>query len=189
MTICYHTTGFRLIMTCLFCTAAVGICALLLLDITMDTCNDPYHDVEDCLNSTNCDMRYCEPSLCGNYTCLPRMKSWCIHNDIIFYPNGDCPQSKGYKTSIVVLSLVGFCILLIVIYLITICHYRYIQYHQYTYLDNDLADKLSKNPDAIIKTCTLCYGVGKDMATMALCDNCRGSGKILVSDNTLGIRE
>lgn len=178
---CYQSSGYRWVSISIFISASIAILTLLIIDITMNTCNDPYHDVDTCLNSTSCDVRYCEESICANYTCLPRIRAWCIHDETIFYPDGECPQKKIYKTSWIVLGLVLTIFLDGAIYMITIIHYRYTYYYSNMYVDDGaVSNAIISNPDINKVKCRSCNGVGDDLLNSTKCKNCNGKGYILI---------
>ena len=183
MSICYQSSVYRWVSLLIFILASIGIVSILIIVITMDKCNDPYHDIGHCLNSTDCDVRYCEPSICDNYTCLPRLKTWCAHEEKIFYPDGNCPNDKLYIFSWVALRLIGVILFDALIYVITLCHYRYFYDYSKVYHHDEYEDDLIGNKDLRLDICSDCVGVGNDMKSGAKCTTCNGLGQVLAGDN------
>lgn len=171
---CYRTSWYRWVSLSIFVGSLIALLSVLIIDMTLDMCNDPYHDISYCLNSTSCDIRYCEPSICSNITCLPRIKKWCIHEDMIYYPEGECPKPKLYKSSWVILGLLLTITLDFIVFICTIIHGKCTQNYSSYYLDDDLADSLLNDHNTPAKTCPICKGTSYD------CDRCSGSGMVRI---------
>lgn len=178
---CYQTSAYRWISFSIFISAMISMTALLIIDMTMNGCNDPYHDITNCINSTSCDVRYCEESICANYTCLPRIKKWCVHDNTIFYPDGECPELKKYNTSLIVLCLLMVIFLDGFIYVSTIIHYRYTYYYKSLYVDDGaVSNPYISDPRMNKVNCRSCNGVGDDIVNGTKCKNCNGKGYIVI---------
>ena len=180
MSLCYHSSRYRWISIAIFISASIAVISLLGVDISMDQCNDSYHNIEPCLNSTTCDVRYCEETICSNYTCIPRIKKWCVNENIIFYPDGKCPEEKMYKTSIIVLVLTLVICLDCFIFLVTIIHYRYNYHYDEMYHDDGASDGRIRNPNNRKIKCSSCNGIGDDIVRNDKCNHYNGKGYIVI---------
>ena len=184
----YQTWGYRWSSITLITLCGIIIAVLLLLDITTNHCNDQYHDITGCLESDTCEEAYCEPTPCANHTCLPRLKSKCIYGDTYYYPDDECPEKQMYRTSYVVLGVFGVIVVVIAVYVFTLCHYRY-AYHPYVKLEeSDSLLENDKNSHGITVTvggsgikakrlsCMVCDGYGEDLVLGTRCLRCGGTG-------------
>jgi len=180
---CYQGSGYRWMSFSVFISASIAMLTVLIIDMTMNGCNDPYHDITNCINSTSCDVRYCEESICANYTCLPRIKKWCVHNEMVFYPEGECPEPKKYNTSMVVLCLLIVIFLDAFIYMMTIIHFRYNYYYSNMYMDDGaVPNPYIADPRVNKVKCGSCNGVGDDIVNGIKCKNCNGKGNIIIDN-------
>lgn len=171
---CYQQSLYKWTIFILLIACGISAAVLLLLDMTTKVCNDQYHDINECLESTNCEERYCEPTPCSNYTCLPRVRDWCILDNMYYYPDDICPQDKKYKTAYVVFGILCGAVVIILVHIITMCHYRFVQ-HPYTRLNKSLES------DENYTTCSECGGIGNDIMTNRMCSLCQGKGKMYTS--------
>ena len=180
MTICYNTNCFKYTSISILIICIIGLLSTGIIDYVITPCNDAYHSIDPCLNSSNCDERYCEPTTCKNYTCLPRIYKVCKHDNKLFYPELDkCPNDIIDDISWVRIILSGISLLVVIIYLITLIHYRCHYYYQYVSDGTDWNDQLNNNPNSNIVLCDLCNGAGRDMIYGAYFAKCNGQGRIL----------
>lgn len=168
----YRTPCYRWISISAGMSCIIFIITMNIVDMTLNSCNDPYHNIHTCLNSSSCDVRYCEPSICSNYTCLPRISSYCIDDEMIYYPNGECPKPKQYKSAWIVLGAGVILLVDFLVFIGSLIHDKCTQGYTTMYLDDDLADTLARNPWTRTVTCNECNGLVPD------CTNCNGSGKV-----------
>ena len=181
MTICYNTNKFKYTSIGLISICTILILTISIVEYTIDPCNDSYHNIESCLNSTTCEERYCEPSICSNYTCLPRVYKWCKHRNYIFYPDDECPKEIFHKISWIKISLGSIILLILIIYLITLIHYRCHYYYQYISDTTDWDDNLTV--DSVIELCDTCDGHGVNILSSSQCYMCEGKGRIIKDIN------
>ncbi len=174
---CYRTPWYRWISLSIFVGCLIIILSILIVDMTLDSCNDPYHDISLCLNSTSCDIRYCEPSICHDYICLPRIKKWCIHEEMIYFPEGNCPKHKLYKSAWVIFWTFIVVVIDFIIFIGTIIDGKCTQNYSEFYLDDDLAESILNNENAFLDECPICRGNSYE------CERCNGRGIVNKNDN------
>lgn len=187
MTICYNTSCYKWTSLGIFVTASVVLLTLQIIDITIKTCDDAYHSIDPCLNSSTCALRYCEPTICHNYTCLPRVYHPCRHRDSIYYPDDRCPDEIFYKMSWINLICIIIIIIVLFIYILSLIHYRCHYYYRISNDDSEWVDLLNDTPNPEVSTCPTCNGFGADLVTDALCSECRGKGRIIKSKSSIEI--
>lgn len=175
----YNTGCYKWTNLIIFMLAAITLVSLQIVDTTIKTCNDAYHTIEPCLNSTTCELRYCEPSICNNHTCLPRVFHPCRHKDSIYYPDDRCPDEIFYQLSWINLVCAIILLVIVVVYIITLIHYRCYYYYRVDQDDSEWTDLLNETPNGQIIICDRCRGTGADALLNHQCGLCKGAGRII----------
>lgn len=166
----YKSSGYRWVSISLAMGCVATILAFGIIDLITRRCNDSYHNINNCLNSTSCDVRYCEPSSCEGYTCLPKLSSECIEDDMIYFMEGKCPMKKKYKTSIIIIGLSSALFINLLIFFTTIIYDKCSQTYAELYLDDEVTDRIIKNTNGSIIKCSNCMGMTDG------CIHCNGTG-------------
>lgn len=175
----YNKAGYRWISISLAMTCVAAMLSFTIIDLSTGKCNDSYHNIYDCLNSTSCDTRYCEPSSCTGYTCLPRLSNTCMEDNILYYIEGKCPKPKPYNTSLIIIIFTSILAADLLLFVITLIHDKCTQTYAELYLDDEISDRLIKGQNVKKKHCNKCRGV------IDGCNACNGTGLMIESQSDI----